>query len=117
MEALACPSIRCTALTLAPADTARLAALCRRSCGVIDGVVVLAFSAGWAVISARRARSAEEKANDYHDRDETRWLLGMARKCSREAPRITFIKLFLAVGDSRYKSRRTLVSNTTTPVE
>ncbi len=37
MDAFACPSIRCTALTLAPADTAKLAAVCRRSCGVIAG--------------------------------------------------------------------------------
>jgi hypothetical protein len=37
---------------------------------VIDGVVVSAFSASWAVISARRARSAEEKANDYQVRAE-----------------------------------------------
>ena len=32
-----CSRIRCTALTFAPADTARLAAVCRRSCGVIEG--------------------------------------------------------------------------------
>jgi NHL repeat len=35
MAADACPSIRCTAFTFAPADTARLAAVCRRSCGVV----------------------------------------------------------------------------------
>ncbi len=31
MDAFACPSIRCTALTFAPALTARLAAVCRKS--------------------------------------------------------------------------------------
>jgi hypothetical protein len=39
IDALAWPSIRCTALTFAPADTARLAALCRGSCGVMVGNV------------------------------------------------------------------------------
>ncbi len=34
MAAEAWPSIRCTALTLAAAATARLAAVSRRSCGV-----------------------------------------------------------------------------------
>jgi hypothetical protein len=37
MDALACPSIRCTAFTLAPALTARLAAVWRRSWGVMAG--------------------------------------------------------------------------------
>jgi hypothetical protein len=31
----------------------------------LGGVAVSVFSAGWAVLSARRARSAEEKANGY----------------------------------------------------
>jgi hypothetical protein len=31
-----CPSIRCNANTFTPADTARLAQVCRKSCGVID---------------------------------------------------------------------------------
>src|SRR5258705_12228800 len=44
MDALACPSIRWTALTLAPALIARLAAVCRRSCGVMVGNVL---SAAW----------------------------------------------------------------------
>ena len=39
IDAMACPSIRCTAFTLAPALTARLAAVRRRSCGVIVGNV------------------------------------------------------------------------------
>lgn len=30
-----CPRIRCSAKTLTPADTAKLAAVCRKSCGVI----------------------------------------------------------------------------------
>jgi hypothetical protein len=38
MDALACPSILCAAFTLAPADTARLAAVRRRSCGAIEGM-------------------------------------------------------------------------------
>ena len=37
IAAEACPSIFWTALTLAPALTARLAAVCRRSCGVVRG--------------------------------------------------------------------------------
>ena len=37
IAALAWPSIFWTALTFAPADTARLAAVCRRSCGVARG--------------------------------------------------------------------------------
>jgi hypothetical protein len=38
IAAEACPSIFCTALMLAPALTARLAAVCRRSCGVVRGM-------------------------------------------------------------------------------
>ena len=41
--ALAWPSIRRTAFTLAPALTAKLAAECRKSCGVIDGKESSAF--------------------------------------------------------------------------
>jgi hypothetical protein len=37
MDALAWPNMRCTAFTLAPALTARDAAVWRRSCGVIVG--------------------------------------------------------------------------------
>jgi hypothetical protein len=37
IAALACPSIFWTALTFAPADTARLSAVWRRSCGVVRG--------------------------------------------------------------------------------
>lgn len=37
MAAEAWPSSRCTAVTLAPEDTARLAAVCRSSCGVSPG--------------------------------------------------------------------------------
>jgi hypothetical protein len=37
IDAFACPSIRCTAFTLAPALIARLAAVWRKSCGVIAG--------------------------------------------------------------------------------
>lgn len=43
MLAVARPNIRCTALTLAPDDTAKDATVCRRSCGVIDGKVSSAF--------------------------------------------------------------------------
>jgi len=43
MDALASPSIRCTAFTLAPALTAELAAVCRKSCGVIVGNVSSTF--------------------------------------------------------------------------
>jgi hypothetical protein len=37
MDAFACPSMRCTTSTLAPALTARLAVVCGKSCGVMDG--------------------------------------------------------------------------------
>ncbi len=30
-----CPEVRCSAKTVTPADTAKLAAVCRKSCGVI----------------------------------------------------------------------------------
>jgi hypothetical protein len=43
MLAFACPSIRRTAFTFAPALTARLAAVCRRSSGVIDGKLSSVF--------------------------------------------------------------------------
>src|SRR6476619_444059 len=55
MLAFACPSIRCTAFTLAPALTARLAAVCRRSCGVIDGND---SSDLWYLRTAGRGRTA-----------------------------------------------------------
>jgi hypothetical protein len=38
IAALACPSIRWTALTFAPADTAKLAEVCLRSCRVTRGI-------------------------------------------------------------------------------
>jgi len=55
MLAFACPSIRCTPFTLAPALTARLAAVCRRSCGVIDGND---SSDLWHLRTAGRGRTA-----------------------------------------------------------
>jgi len=39
MLGFACPSIRCTAFTFAPALIANDAAVWRKSCGVIDGNV------------------------------------------------------------------------------
>jgi predicted component of type VI protein secretion system len=56
IDALACPSIRCTALTFAPALTARLAAVWRRSCGVIDGNV---SSLRWHLDTVRLTRARQ----------------------------------------------------------
>jgi len=36
----------------------------------LAGVIVTVFSAGWAVVSARRARAAQEKADHYQARSE-----------------------------------------------
>jgi hypothetical protein len=59
MDALACPNIRCNALTLAPADTARDAAVCRRSCGVIVGNDSSAFWHACTAGSNTHARRLE----------------------------------------------------------
>jgi hypothetical protein len=56
MLAIAWPSIRWTALTLAPAMIARLAAVWRRSCGVIvgnSGVVAWPVAATWSILADR----------------------------------------------------------------
>lgn len=61
MAAELCPSIRCTALTLAPADTANDAAVCRRSCGVTRGAPASLKRAGTIVPNgaARQGNRAE----------------------------------------------------------
>ncbi|OBC01436.1 hypothetical protein A5782_20550 [Mycobacterium sp. 852002-40037_SCH5390672] len=58
MLAFACPNMRCTAFTLAPALTAKLAAVCRKSCGVIVGNSGVLASPPVATSRARCAAAA-----------------------------------------------------------
>src|SRR3954449_1221420 len=57
MAAEACPSIRCTALTLAPALIASEAAVCRSSCGVSPGSPMTRAAASNQADRAFRLRS------------------------------------------------------------
>ena len=49
----------------------------------LGGVVVSVFSAGWALVSARRARGAQERADRYQARAEQQ--AGRATKAAEEA--------------------------------
>jgi hypothetical protein len=59
IDALACPSIRWTAFTLAPAEIAKLAAVCRRSCGVMVGKLLSAFRQAATAGANTRGRQLE----------------------------------------------------------
>jgi len=75
MLALACPSIRCNAFTLAPADTASDAAVCRRSCGVIEGNDSSAFWHSATAGANTRARQLEARpAFPLVDKEPFRYL-------------------------------------------
>jgi hypothetical protein len=102
MLAFACPDMRCTAFTLAPALTAKLAAVCRKSWGVIVGnsgvLASPAVTTSRALCEKRSAHLTTSAANafslvrhncdgDYSARADARRFAGMESPLGAARPR------------------------------